>query len=72
MDITPIVRETIATFGSHCGLVAHEELLENAKVWTDIGFRKLADSDFYTYAPELPSSSVSWANRVRRGRRRLG
>jgi len=81
MDITPIVRETIATFGSHCGLVAHEELPENAKVWTDIGFRKLADSDFYTYAPELlhqesdgpvPSSSVSWANRVRRGRRRLG
>jgi hypothetical protein len=81
MDITPIVHETIATFGRHCGLVAHEELAENAKVWTDIGFRKLTDSDFYTYAPELlhqesdepvPSSSVSWANRVRRGRRRLG
>jgi hypothetical protein len=81
MDITPIVRETIATFGSHCGLVAHEELPENAKVWTDFGFRRLTDSDFYTYAPELlhqesdgsvPSSCVSWANRVRRGRRRLG
>ena len=81
MDITPIVRETIATFGSHCGLVAHEELPENAKVWTDFGFRRLTDSDFYTYSPELlhqesdgavPSSSVSWANRVRRGRRRLG
>jgi hypothetical protein len=32
MDITPIVRETIATFASHCGLVAHEELPENAAV----------------------------------------
>ncbi len=81
IDITPIVRETIATFGTNCGLVAHEEQPENAKVWTDFGFRKLPDSDFYTYAPELlhqggndepiQSTSVSWANRARRGRRRV-
>jgi GNAT superfamily N-acetyltransferase len=52
-----------------------------ARFWTDLGFRKLPDSDFYTYAPELlnqgggdekptPAPSVSCANRVRRGRRR--
>ena len=79
MDITPIIRETIATLGSNCGLVAHEEQPQNEKAWIDFGFRKLSDSDFYTYAPALlhqgsdepvPSDSVSWANRVRRGRRR--
>lgn len=81
MDITPIIRETIETFRANVGLVAHEEQRENAKVWTDFGFRKLPDSDFYTYAPELlyqsahdepvPSSSVSWATRIPRGRRRV-
>jgi hypothetical protein len=78
-DIAPIVRETIATFGSNCGLVSHGAP-ENVKAWTDLGFRKLPDSDFYTYAPELldqggkddePVPHVAWANRVRRGRRRL-
>ena len=81
IDITPIIRETLATFGANVGLVAHaEEQPENAKVWTDFGFRKLPDSDFYTYAPELlyqdgeervPSASSSWANRIPRGRRRI-
>jgi len=49
-----------------------------ANFWTDLGFRKLPDSDFYTYAPELINQSdpVSDAaptvvpNRVPRGRRR--
>jgi hypothetical protein len=77
-EIAPIVRETIATFGSNCGLVAHRAP-ENVKAWTDLGFRKLPDSDFYTYAPELlnhggkddePAPHISWVNRVRRGRRR--
>ena len=83
MDITPIIRETVATFRANVGLVAHEEERpENAKVWTDFGFRKLPESDFYAYAPELlyqdgnservPSASSSWANRVPRGRRRVG
>ena len=80
MDITPIIRETLATFGANVGLVAHEEQPENAKVWTDFGFRKLPDSDYYTYAPELlhqdgnervPSASSSWVSRVPRGRRRI-
>jgi len=81
LDITPIIRETLATFGANVGLVAHEAQPENAKVWTDFGFRKLADSDFYTYAPELlyqdgnservPSASSTWATRVPRGRRRV-
>ncbi len=80
IDVTAIVRETIDTFGSNCGLVAHEQP-QDVKVWTNLGFRKLPDSDFYVYAPDLlnptasdeqtaPSPSVSWANRVPRGRRR--
>ena len=57
------------------------EFARVARFWKDLGFRKLPDSDFYTYAPELlnqgegeeepvPSPSLSWANRIRRGRRR--
>jgi GNAT superfamily N-acetyltransferase len=77
-----VVRETIATFGSHCGLIAcksfplqysnwedddHIEMRQQpgfeekrladfarvARFWTDLGFERLDDSDFYTYAPEL-------------------
>jgi GNAT superfamily N-acetyltransferase len=77
-----VVRETIATFASSCGLVAckpfplqysnwkddahktirQESGFENrriadfakaAKFWTNLGFRRLPLSDFYTYAPEL-------------------
>jgi GNAT superfamily N-acetyltransferase len=77
-----VVRETIATLGSSCGLVACKpfalqyvnwmdeknkavreqpgfetrRLADFRKVdqfWTDLGFRKLPDSDFYTFAPQL-------------------
>jgi GNAT superfamily N-acetyltransferase len=102
-----VVRETIATFGSNCGLIAckpfhlqysnweddeHTELRKQpgfeekrladfarvARFWTDLGFVRLHESDFYTYAPEsidqhrpasdmVPSKVV---NHVPRGRRR--
>jgi hypothetical protein len=102
-----VVRETIATFGTHCGLITckpfplqysnweDEEDIEMrqqlgieqkrlsdfarlARFRTDLGFVRLDDSGFYTYAPELiqqpgsaseidPSPAV---NRVPRGRRR--
>jgi hypothetical protein len=102
-----VVRETIATFGSHCGLIAckpfplqyshwqDEEHIETrqqpgfekkrladfarlARFWSDLGFVKLDDSDFYTYAPELvqqpsPASDIAPSpivKRVPRGRRR--
>jgi GNAT superfamily N-acetyltransferase len=102
-----VVRETIATFGSHCGLIAckpfplqysnwqderhvemrqrpgfEEERLANfarvARFWTDLGFVRLHDSDFYTYAPELivqpglasDIASSQVVRRVPRGRRR--
>jgi len=103
-----VVRETIATFGTHCGLITckpfplqysnweDEEHIETrqqpgfeekrladfarlARFWTDLGFVRLDDSDFYTYAPELihqpgPASEMAapapLANRVPRGRRR--
>ncbi len=102
-----VVRETIATFGSHCGLTAcepfplqysnwqddgHVEMRQRpgfeekrladfarvAKFWTDLGFSRLDDSGFYTYAPELiqqpdPTSDAAPSpviNRVPRGRRR--
>jgi GNAT superfamily N-acetyltransferase len=77
-----VVRETIASFGSNCGLVAckpfplqysnwedeeHKSIRQDtgfeekrladfarfAKFWTDLGFYKLPNSDFYAYAPEL-------------------
>lgn len=56
LDITPIIRETLATFGANVDLVAHEAQPEDAKVWSDFGFRKLPDSDFYTYAPGIALS----------------
>lgn len=102
-----VVRETIATFGSQCGLIAckpfplqysnwqdeeHNEIRKQpgfeekrlgdftrvARFWTDLGFVRLDDSGFYTYAPELiqqpgPASDVASSpviNRVPRGRRR--
>ena len=102
-----VVRETIATFGSHCGLIAckpfplqcsnwedeehiemrqqpgieekrHADFARLARFWTDLGFVRLDDSDFYTYAPELiqqpgPASDIAPSpvvNRVPRGRRR--
>lgn len=102
-----VVRETIATFGSHCGLIAskpfplqysnwedgeHTELRKQpgfeekrladfarvARFWSDMGFVRLNESDFYTYAPELidqPSPASDRAplpvvSRVPRGRRR--
>jgi GNAT superfamily N-acetyltransferase len=102
-----VVRETIATFGTHCGLIAcrpfplqysnwqdeeHIEMRQEpgmeekrladfarlARFWTDLGFLRLDDSDFYTYAPELmqqpgPASDIASSlvvNRVARGRRR--
>jgi GNAT superfamily N-acetyltransferase len=102
-----IVRETIATFASSCGLVACKpfplqysnwqdeahntnrqepgfeekrvaDFARVAKFWTDLGFRKLHDSDFHTYAPELihqtdPGSDAAPSivpYRVPRGRRR--
>ncbi len=101
------MRETIATFGTHCGLITckpfplqysnwedeeHIEMRQQpgieekrladfarlARFWTDLGFVRLDDSDFYTYAPELiqPPDAASdmapspVANRVPRGRRR--
>jgi GNAT superfamily N-acetyltransferase len=77
-----VVRETIATLGSSCGLVTckpfalqyrnwmdegNKAMRERpgfepkrladfnkvAQFWTDLGFRKLPDSDFYTFAPQL-------------------
>lgn len=101
-----VVLETIATFGSHCGLIAckpfplqysnweddeHSEMRQQpgfeerrladfarvTRFWTKLGFVRLGDSDFYTYAPELiqqpgPASDVTAfpINRVPRGRRR--
>jgi hypothetical protein len=102
-----VVRETIATFGSHCGLIAckpfplqysnweDEEHIEPrrqpdfenkrladfarvARFWTDLGFVRLDESDFYTFAPGLidqpnPASDLAPSpavNRVPRGRRR--
>ena len=102
-----VVRETIATFGTHCGLITckpfslqysncedeediemHQQpgIEENrladfaklARFWTDLGFVRLDDSDFYTYAPELiqqpgPAPDIAPSpvvNRVPRGRRR--
>ncbi len=102
-----VVRETIATFGTHCGLITckpfplqysnwedeeHIEMRQQpgieekrladfarlARFWTDLGFVRLDDSDFYTYAPELiqkPDAASDMApspvaNRVPRGRRR--
>jgi len=102
-----VVRETIATFGTHCGLITckpfplqysnwedeeHIEMRQQpgfeekrladfarlARFWTDLGFVRLDDSDFYTYAPELiqqpsPASEMARSpvvNRVPRGRRR--
>ena len=49
-----------------------------ARFWTDLGFARLNDSDFYTYAPALiqrtgPASDTAPSpvvNRVPRGRRR--
>jgi GNAT superfamily N-acetyltransferase len=102
-----VVRETIASFGSNCGLVAckpfplqysnwedeeHKSIRQDtgfeekrladfarfAKFWTDLGFYKLPNSDFYAYAPELThqpdaapgAASAVVTNRVLRGRRR--
>lgn len=102
-----VVRESIATFGSSCGLVTCKPFplqYENwedksrkalrqepgfeekriadfarvAKFWTNLSFRKLDDSDFYTYAPELinqtdpvsDTAPTAFPIRVPRGRRR--
>src|SRR5260370_10975781 len=102
-----VVRETIATFGTHCGLITckpfplqysnwedeeHIEMRQQpgieekrladfarlASFWTDLGFVRLDDSDFYTYAPELiqqpdPASDIApspVANPVPRRRQR--
>ena len=77
-----VVRETIALFGSTCGLVAckpfplqyqgwqgedkkhlreqagfeQKRLADFAKVehfWTDLGFRKVPDSEIFAYCPQL-------------------
>ncbi len=77
-----VVRETIATFGASCGLVACKpfalqyanwlaeekktmreqpgfeakrlaDFNKVAQFWSDLGFRKVPNSDFYTFAPQL-------------------
>jgi GNAT superfamily N-acetyltransferase len=90
-----VVRETIATLGSSCGLVVCKpfalqyanwmdegnkamreqpgfeakrlaDVNKVAQFWTDLGFRNVPDSGFYTFAPQLVQQPMPAARFVAR------